>query len=172
MRRVRRRGAGLGVALAIVLMLLGTRAEGQSVTLSPLNSAEDLDLSGTIICAVNFGDNGSPVVGGVCFSQDEALPGVTHDAEGEGPATVWGPYPATGDDALNELLCGMAYRLDESPNIIRISVNGLTVDRSYLVQLIAYEPVEGEDRDIDIYVENQAVLTGLNGFSEQDGVVG
>jgi F5/8 type C domain len=171
MRCVRRREAGRGVALAIVLMLLGSRAEGQSVTLSSLNSAEDLNFSGTVIYAVNFGDNGSPVVGGIRFSQDEALSGVTHDAQGEGPATTWGPYPGTADDALNELLNGMAYRLDGPPNIIRINMSGLMVGKSYLLQLIGYEPAE-EDRDADIIVENEVILTDVNPIDEQGGVVG
>ncbi len=170
MRRMRGGETSLAVVWIIIGMLLCGQVVGQSATIMPLNAVDDLDLSGPIVYAVNFGDNGSPVVGGVRFSQDQELTAVTLGAEGEGPGTVWGPAPGTADAALNQLLVGMAYRLDSSPNVIGITLSGLTAGRAYLLQLIAYEPA-GEDRTIDIFVENREILTGINPIEEQ-GVVG
>ena len=171
MRSMRRRGTGLAVVLAVVLVLLAGRTEGGTATIVPLNEAADLDLSGTVVYAVNFGDDGSPVVGGIDFSQDEALGDVALYAEGEGPATAWGDYPATGDDALDKLLNGMAYSLEQSPNVIQINMSGLTAGKRYLFQLIAYEPT-GDPREIDMVVENETVLTGINPVDLLGGVIG
>ena len=173
MRSVRRRDrrTGLGAVLALVLVLLGGRAEGGGATVALLNGAGDLDTSGTVVYAVNFGNDGGAVFGGIAFSQDEAVAEVTLLAEGEGPAIVWGNYPATADNALNKLLNGMAYSLEQSPNVIGINMSGLTVGRLYRLQLIAYEPT-GDTRDLRMVVENEEILAGLNPIDEQGGVVG
>ena len=68
-------------------------AQEHEAVVVPVNAATDLDLSGDIVYAINFGNNGDPNVGGTVFSQDEAHPAVTLDVQGEGPSTWWGPYP-------------------------------------------------------------------------------
>lgn len=75
------------IALIFVLSLFGSVVEGGSVEISPLNSPADLDLSGNIIYAINFGNNGNPNVGGIVFSEDQDYPDITLDVLGEGSAT-------------------------------------------------------------------------------------
>ena len=86
------------------ILLIGSLAEGNDVEILSLNSPADLDFSGDILYAVNFGDNGNPIVGDFLFLEDEEFPSITLIAEGEGPATWWGPSPGTGDANLNQLL--------------------------------------------------------------------
>ncbi len=57
----------ISVVLILVLSSIGSVVEGSSVEISPLNSPADLDLSGNIVYAINFGNNGNPTVGGVYF---------------------------------------------------------------------------------------------------------
>ena len=171
MRSMWRGEIGLIVVSAAVLALCGGRADGGGATIALLNDGAGLEFSGTVVYAASFGDDGGCVVNGISFSDDENLAEVTLLAEGEGPATVWGDYPATGDNGLDKLLNGMAYSLEQSPNVIQINMSGLTVGQLYLFQVIAYEPT-GDERDISMIVENETVLTGVNPIDLLGGVVG
>lgn len=165
------RKAKSSTAVIFLLVVLGNLAVAGGVQISPVNTAEDLDLSGDIVYAVNFGNNGNPEVGGIVFSQDQECPAITLHVQGEGPATWWGPYPGTGDAGLDELLNGLAYRYDTPPLEISIDAGGLTVGRSYVLQIIGYEP-ESHSRNIDIIVEDEEIVTGLDPIIEQGGFVG
>ncbi len=57
------------IGVGMILSLIGAPIEG-AVIIQQLNAPIDLDLSGNIVYAINFGNNGSPTVGGVVFSQD------------------------------------------------------------------------------------------------------
>ncbi|MCK4824821.1 hypothetical protein KA005_54220, partial [bacterium] len=159
------------IALIFVLSLFGSIVEGDSVEISPLNSPADLDLSGNIIYAINFGNNGNPNVGGIVFSEDQEYPAITLDVLGEGPATGWGPYPGTGYSGLDQLMNGLAYRWENPPLQISIDVGGLIMGKSYFLQMIGYEP-DNNNRNIDIIVEDEEIVTGLNPIIQQGGVVG
>ncbi len=159
------------MVLIFVLSSIWSFAEGGVVEISPLNSPADLDLSGDIVYAINFGNNGNPNVGGIVFSEDQEHSTITLDVEGEGPATWWGPYPGTGDSELDQLMNGLAYRSGTAPIQISINAGGLIVGRPYLLQLIGYEP-ENHSRNVDIIVENEEIVTGLNPIIQQGGVVG
>jgi hypothetical protein len=162
----------VGLSAGCILVLAVGRSLGQSpgVEISQVNTRADLDLSGNVIYAINFGSNGKPVVGNVVFSQDQEHPAIRLTAEGEGPATWFGAAPGTGDSGLNQLLGGMAYR-DLSPTEILVDVQGLVVGGSYRLQLIAYEPAN-TSRIVDITVDNEQIVAGLNPLAAQGGVVG
>jgi hypothetical protein len=160
------------IALSLILGLAvsGSLAQDFDVEVSSLNTPADLDLSGEIVYAVNFGNNGNPNVGGTVFAQDQECPAIALRAEGEGLATWFGAAPGTGDSGLDQLLGGMAYR-DLSPTEILVDVQGLVVGGSYRLQLIAYEPAN-TSRIIDITVDNEQIVAGLNPIAAQGGVVG
>jgi len=174
MARMWKRRIVLGVALTIVLAALGSQAKGQSAEVLALNKVEDMDLSGNIIYAVNFGANGSPTVGGVVFSPHNQCAGLAIEAsaglEGAAVATWWDSTPGTGDAGLNQLLNSMAVTWTQ-PCEIRIDAQGLVLGKRYLLQLVGYEP-ETHGRDIDIIVEDEEIVTGLSPFNVQGGVVG
>ena len=156
------------MSLALILSRIGVPGE-PSVVISPVNSASDLDLSGNIVYAVNFGNNGNPNVGGYLFSQDEDYPALTLDITGEALATSWGPAAETGDDDLNELLNGLAFVYPAGTT--SINAGGLVIGMQYLLQLISYEP-EQPGRRVDIVVENEEIVTYYDVLSAQGGVVG
>jgi len=158
------------VGVGMVLSLIGTPIEG-AVIIQQLNAPTDLDLSGNIVYAINFGNNGSPTVGGVVFSQDQDYPAITLNVTGEGLATWWGPPPGTGDAGLNQLMNGLAYRYGTPPAEVSVNAGGIIIGTSYLLQIIGYEP-ENENRNIDIIVENNEIVTGYNPLFQQGGVVG
>jgi len=164
-----KRSIAVCAVLILVLSLTGNLVEGGVVEISQLNNPSDLDLSGDIVYAVNFGNNGNPDVGGFFFSQDQDYPSLTHNAS-EGPATWWGPYPGTDDAGLNQLLNGLAYRYP--PATVSIDGEGLSIGMQYLLQLVAYEPETHGDRILDIFVENEEIITGFNALDHQGGVVG
>lgn len=161
---------GLGVFLLSCIT-----SEG-SVIVQQLNRPADLDLSGNIVYAINFGNNGNPNIGGVVFSQDEDYPAITHSTFYEETATANVPLgaspPGTGDAGLNQLLDGLAYTYATPPHEISVNAGGLIIGTPYLLQIIAYEPYYNTDRNIDTIVENIQIITGLNPLQEQGGVVG
>ena len=160
------------MAFIIVILSAWSFVQADTIEIKAVNSPADLDLSGNIVYAINFGNNGNPNVGGIVFYEYEEFSSITLDAMGEGPSTWWGPYPETGDDGLNQLLDGLAYRYgDDLPLQISIDVDGVITGKSYLLQLIAYEP-ENRSRNIDIIVENEEIVTGSNPIINQGGVVG
>jgi hypothetical protein len=162
---------GFSVGLMLVLAVPRSLAQSLDVEISPVDSVGDLDLSGEIMYAINFGNNGTPTVGGITFAQDQDCSDVVLGAKGEGPSTWYGPYPGTGDAELNHLLDGFAYTNGSNPSIITITINGLSVDGGYRLQLIAYEP-QNTSRNIDIIVGDKQIVTGLNPIVEQHGIVG
>ena len=85
---------GLSIGLILVLLAPGSLAQTLDVEVSSLMTPADLDLSGEIVYAINFGDNGSPTVGGIVFSQDQEYPAVTVHALGleKGPSSGMGPF--------------------------------------------------------------------------------
>lgn len=155
--------------LILVLSLTGNLVEGDVVEVSQLNNPSDLDLSGEIVYAVNFGNNGNPNVGGFSFSQDEDYPNLIHDAS-EGPSTWWGPYPGTDDDGLNQLLNGLVYKYPAAT--ISIDAGGLSIGMQYLLQIVGYEPETHGERILDFIVEDEQIITGYNTLEVQGGVVG
>jgi len=163
---------GLSIGLILVLLAPGSLAQTLDVEVSSLMTPADLDLSGEIVYAINFGDNGSPTVGGIVFSQDQEYPAVTVHASGleKGVANWWGPSPGTGDAGLNQLLNSFIYTYTP-PYEITIDAGGLVPGTPYLLQMIGYE-MEAHSRDIDITVEDEEIITGLNPIIQQGGVVG
>ena len=159
------------VTLIVVVLSAWSFVQADTLEIKAVNSPADLDLSGNIIYAINFGNNGNPNVGGIVFSQDQEHSAITLDVSGEALSTGWGSYPGTEDDGLNLLLSGFAYRWENPPLQISISAGGLIVRNQYLLQMIFYEP-EDHSRNIDIIVENEEIITGLNPIIQQGGVVG
>jgi len=163
---------GLGVTLTIILAALGSPAMSQNPEVLYLDEVEDLDLSGNIIYAVNFGDNGTPTIGGVTFSQDEDHSSITLDILGEGPATWWGPSPGTDDAGLDQLMNGFAYRYDgTAPYQISVNVEGLGWGQSYLLQIVGYEP-EDHSRSFDFIVEGETIIAEFDPYAQQDYING
>lgn len=162
---------GFGVGLILVLAAPGALAQALDVEVSALNSVADLDLSGEILYAINFG-NGSPTIGGVAFSQYYTYPGVRIQALGleSGIATWWGPNAGTTDPGLNQLLSTFSYTYTP-PYHITIQAEGLVSGWSYILQLMIYEP-EVHGRNVDITVENEVIVTGLSPIVAQGGIVG
>lgn len=154
------------VFLVIFTSLFSSQA---GTVISQVNTPDDLDLSGDVIYAVNFGGNGNPNVGGFVFSQSHDYPALTLDITGQGPATWWGAYPGTGDSGLNQLLNGLAYKYPV--DTIGINAGGLSVGMPYLLQLVFYEPEEHE-RHFDIVVEDSQIATAFAALPAQGGVVG
>jgi hypothetical protein len=167
-----KKAIGLGIGMVLAVSAIGALAEHLDVVVSAVNTSADLDLSGKILYAVNFGNTGSPTVGGVVFSPDEQCPGITIKATNlfEANAVGWGPAAGTEDVALNALLSGLAATATPSDEI-RIDAQGLIPGKSYLLQMIAYEP-ERHSRSIAVLVEGEAIIPNLNPLAAQGGVPG
>ncbi|MBC8471148.1 MAG: hypothetical protein H8D56_16930 [Planctomycetes bacterium] len=143
------------IALVFVLSLFGTVAEGNDAEILPVNSPADLDLSGNIVYAINFGNNGSPNVDGVAFLQDQDYPGVTLGKTGEDLATIQGgAYPDTGDPDLDKLLAGVAWQNSGGNVTTSVNASGLVIGTPYQLQLIFYTD---HSRYMDIIVEGSIV---------------
>ncbi len=98
---------GLGACLILMLAVPGSLAQDPDVEVSPVNTAADLDLSGEVIYAINFGNSGNPTFGDLVFSQDQDFPGqVTLACTAEDPVVPswYGVNPNTGDPNLDLLL--------------------------------------------------------------------
>jgi len=162
------------VAIIFVLSLFGSVVDGGSVEILPLNSPADLDLSGNIIYAINFGNNGNPNVGGIVFSQDEDYPDVTLTVSAEGVVTTWnGVYPNTGDSDLDMLLGGIAWRNAGYGNCITSIGSGeLNVGTPYHLQLIFYSPEFDHPRPLDVTVEGDTIVANHEFVFDQGGVLG
>ena len=158
------------VVLIFVLSLFGSIAEGNDAEILPVNTPADLDLSGEIVYAINFGNNGSPTIGGVVFSQDQDYPEVTVDQTGEALATSQGgAYPDTGDPDLNRLLVGVAYQNSGGNVTTSVNVSGLVVGTEYQLQLICYTD---HSRPMDIIVEGSKVSERYDPFIAQGSTDG
>lgn len=174
MMSTRKRGIVLSMVSIMTLAMSGTLAWGQDTEVLYLDEAADLDLEGSIIYAVNFGTNGSPVIGGVTFTPHRNCDGLTIEAlaglEDAAEATWWGSSPGTGDAGLNQMLNSMAVTWTQ-PCEISIDAKGLVPGTPYLLQVMGYEP-ENHGRSIDLVVESEEIVTGLSPIDVQQGAIG
>jgi len=165
----------VNTSVAVILMLssFGSLVHAGTVETSALNTAADLDLSGNIVYAVNFGNNGNPRLGDFVFSQDQDYPTVTCVRTAEGVVTTWGgQYPNTGDPELDKLLGGVAWRNDGPGQCtISVAVSGMIVGVTYRLQIIFYDPL-GHSRLMDIAVDGDPVVENHDFFATQGGVSG
>ena len=162
--------SALAVAMTLVLAALGSLAAAQTVEVLPLNTAEDLDLSGNIIYAVNFGNNGYPKFGDFVFSQDQDYPQLTFTFSEEGQTSTWqGLPPNTGNPDLDMLLHGVIWLYAEPSSTTSIRAGGLAVGMQYQLQLIFYTD---QSRPMDIVVEDDTLMVGYNPFVTQGSVQG
>ena len=138
------------LGVIVVVAGLGLPSYGGIASHSQLNSPADLDLSGEIIYAINFGNNGSPYIDGVYFTQDQDQPEVITDAQLEATMDNFGPGPNTGYPQLDILLNGAAYTLGFTGTVeMRTSVSGLEVGHHYLLQIVGYMANHGGGGYID-----------------------
>jgi len=165
----------VNVALIVVLLSLGAFVEGSTVDIRAVNSPNDLDLSGQVIYAINFGNNGNPKFGDFVFSQDQDYPGISVVKSDEGAVTKWGGvYPGTGNGELDKLLGGVVIKWWDSwsPDCTTyVNAPGLKVGTPYMLQIICYEPLHG-GRFFDFVVEGQTVAANIESLSQQGGVLG
>jgi hypothetical protein len=156
----------------VIGLLVGppTLAQTLAVNASALNSVADLDLSGEIVYAINFGNNGNPRLGSIVFTQDQDHPNVSLGATEEGIISTWGGiYPNTGDSQLDMLLGGVIWKND-SDQITTVTItSSLVVGVIYRVQLIFYTD---HARPMDIIVEGETVIEGYDPFVFQGHTTG
>ena len=160
------------IALIFVLSLFGSVVEGDSVETLPLNSPADLDLSGNIVCAINFGNNGNPQFGDFVFSQDQDYPDLTFTTTAEGQTSTWeGLPPNTGYSNLDMLLHGVTWKNNSAAQgrTTFIDLGGLVVDMEYQLQLIFYT---NHGRPMDIVIEGDKILEPYFPFDAQGSVQG
>jgi len=156
------------VALILLGLFLGNFTQAQTVEISPVNKATDLDLSGSIIHAINFGNNATPTLSGVTFSQDQSCSEVSTVVTAEGVITNWGvTYPNTGDAELDALLAGLVWRNNTVSRTTFISIGGLQVGALYQLQLIFFTD---HTRPMDIVVEGDIVFEGYDPYPVQTSV--
>ena len=163
-----------GVGLILVLAAPGALAQTLDVEVSALNSVADLDLSGKIVYAINFGNNGDVKLGGITFHDDSYYPNVACVKTMELVITSWpgGIYPNTGDPELDRLLGGMIARNDGPGQCATsVSLGGLTVGRSYSFQLVYYDGL-GHSRLIDLTVGGVKILESWDAFLAQGNASG
>jgi len=157
------------MALIFVLSSIWSFAEG-GVEILPLNSPADLDLSGDIVYAINFGNNGNPTIDGVYFNQDQDLPLVTVDKTSEDLATLQGgAYPNTGDTDLDMLLGGLVWKNSGGSTTISVTAGGLSVGMQYQLQLIFYSD---HRREMDISVEGNMIIEQYDPYVAQEHIQG
>ncbi len=169
-----KKAISFSVGSVLVLVLFGSLAEGGNVVVSPVNTVADLDLSGEVVYAINFGNNGTPKFGSFVFQDDSYYPGVTCVKTMELVITKWpgGIYPNTGDSELDRLLGGMIARNDGPGQCTTsVALGGLTVGMSYQLQIIYYDGL-GHSRLADITVEGVKILESFDFFRAQGNVSG
>ncbi|MBP7051539.1 MAG: hypothetical protein KBE65_11035 [Phycisphaerae bacterium] len=164
---------GLSVCLILTMVAPGALAQNPNVEVSALNSVADLDLSGEIVYAINFGDTGNPKLGDVVFTQEEDHPNVTCAISAEGRISAWGGvYPNTGDSHLDALLGGLIWTNDGPGRCTTaVAVGGLLVGASYRLQIISYDGL-GHSRSGDIIVEGDKILENWDVFAAQGSISG
>lgn len=165
---------GLAVGLIVVLVAPASLAQDFDVEVLPVNTVADLDLSGEVIYAINFGNNGNPAFGDFVFSQDQDYPDVSCVKTVELEISSWpgGVSPNTGDPDLDKLLGGMIGRNDGPGQCTTyVALGGLTVGTSYQLQLIYYDGL-GHSRFADITVESDKILENFDFFLAQGSVSG
>lgn len=144
------------------------------LVISQLNSPADLDLSGNIIYAVNFG-TGEVQFAGTTFMSPASYPDLSYIRSDEGSVLQWGAiYPNTGNSNLDKLLGGIAIKTSTSSSpdgSIYVNASGLTVGKLYQLQTIVYEPLP-LSRVVDFIVEGTTIASNIETLSQQGGVVG
>ncbi len=160
------------VALIIVLLSIGNLVEGGVVEIKAVNSPADLDLTGDIIYAINFGNNGNPQFGDFVFSQDQDCPDLTFTKTDEGQSSTWeGLPPNTGDSNLDMLLHGVIWKNNSAAQgrTTFIVLDGLVVGMQYQLQLIFYTD---HSRPMKIIVEGDIIVEQYDPFTAQGSVQG
>ena len=160
------------VALIIVLLSIGSLVEGGVVEIKAVNSPADLDLSGDIVYAINFGNNGNPQFGDFVFSQDQDCPDLTFTKTDEGQTSTWaGLPPNTGDSNLDMLLHGVIWKNNSAAQgrTTFIDLGGLVVGIQYQLQLIFYT---NQHRPMKIVVEGDVIVEQYDPFTAQGSVQG
>jgi len=147
-----RRVVSNGILVFAVLSLAGLARGGEAV-FSPLDRASDLDLSGGLVYAINFGNNGNPQFGDFIFLQDQDYPHVTLSITAEGVGSTWeGPNANTGDPSLDVLLSGLVWTNSGGRCTTAVAAGGLTVGVGYRLQLIFYDVDASHGRTVRIVV--------------------
>jgi len=158
------------MALIFLLSSIWSLAEGGGVEILPLNSPADLDLSGNIVYAINFGNNGNPQFGEVVFSQDQDCPDVTFTTTAEGESSSWqGLPPNTGDSNLDMLLHGVTWQNSGGSVTTSITAGELILGMQYQLQLIFYTD---HTRPMDIVVDGDIIIEHYDPFPAQGWVQG
>ena len=155
-----------------ILLAIGSLVNVSAVEISVLNSSADLDLSGNIIYAVNFGNNGNPQFDTFVFSQDQDYPNLTFTTTAEGQTSTWeGVPPNTGDLNLDMLLHGVTWKNNSGSQgrTTSIVLDGLSVGMQYQLQLIFYT---NHNRPMDIVVEGYTITEQYDPFVAQGNVQG
>ena len=160
------------MAAIIVFALMGSLVDANVVEISAVNSPADLDLSGNIAYAINFGNNGNPNIGGIVFSQDQDHPNIHLDITYEGVITNWhGHYPNTGYSELDKLLGGIIWndnrQVDQTTSVT--ITNSLIAGTSYQLQLIFYT---SHSLPMDIIVEGKTFIERFEPFKIQGNYPG
>jgi hypothetical protein len=149
----------LSVVAALLLSWFGSPLEAGLIS-SPVNKPSDLDRSGDVKYAINFGNNGAITVGGTfTFRQDQDYPSVSLIATGEMVIPSWfGVLPSTGYPNLDLLLGSGAYT-NNGPGscTTSISLGQMQIGTAYTLQLIFYEST-GHSRPQNIVVENKMII--------------
>jgi hypothetical protein len=159
-------------ALVVAAALFGNLAAGATVDILPLNKPADLDLSGEVLYAINFGNNGNPTFGTFVFHQDQDYPNVIVGKSAEGVVNTWGAtYPNTGNADLDMLLGGIIWKNSStSGRTTSITItNGLTIGRSYRLQLVFYTD---HTRPMSITVGGSQIVEQFDPFVTQGSVGG
>ena len=116
-----------GTGMVLVLLASASLAQGPDVEVLPLNVPADLDLSGNVLYAVNFGNNGNPTLSGFVFSQDQGCPQLSFTSDAEGETSRWqGIPPNTGYPDLDMLLHGVIWVYSDVDATTSISAGGLS----------------------------------------------
>ncbi|MBP8303806.1 MAG: hypothetical protein KBE04_06750 [Phycisphaerae bacterium] len=167
-----RRVVSNGILVFAVLSLAGLARGGEAV-FSPLDRASDLDLSGGLVYAINFGNNGNPQFGDFIFLQDQDYPHVTLSITAEGVGSTWeGPNANTGDPSLDVLLSGLVWTNSGGRCTTAVAAGGLTVGVGYRLQLIFYDVDASHGRTVRIVVEGETIMDNFNMAAAQGGISG
>ena len=162
----------ISMAVIFILSLMGSLVDVSAVEISALNTPADLDLSGDIVYAINFGNNGNPQFGDVVFSQDQDHPNMSLDISAEGVINTWGGvYPNTGYPDLDILLGGIIWKNEtkEGRTTSITITDGLTVGMSYKLQLIFYTD---HSRPMDMIIQGERMIERYDPFPIQGSVQG
>jgi hypothetical protein len=168
------------ILLGIMVTFWGSIVYG-SLEISQVNEQADIDHSGNILYAVNFG-TGEIQLSGITFYSPASYAGLTYVKTDEGSVLDWLDtyptlvYPNTGDSDLDSLLGGIIYKTNTptSPDgSTYVNAPGLEIGHLYQLQIIDYEPFPPPvSRVVDFIVEDTTIASNIETLSLQGGVVG